>query len=187
MATKSNWSGTLQVTLGGTVTAGSMAKVGNHVGMYMNSGNNGDIVPFLIDGLIIGAPKVGSQAWSIGDMVYWDNDNTRFTKTDQPDLAIGCVVSAAGSGSGVLTGDLVLFGFAFQTEEAAGPTGPAGPVGATGYTGYIGSTGYTGYTGTVGPTGYTGYTGGIGATGYTGYTGPAGDIGPTGYTGYTGG
>jgi len=121
---KSNFEGTIQVTLGGTVSVNTLAKVGDFVGMYMKAGVSGDIVPFLIKGYIQDATKVTSQAWTVGDKLYWDNGNTRFTKTAQGNAAVAVAASVVGSGS-VVVGDVILMGIADGGTEDFGATGIA--------------------------------------------------------------
>jgi predicted RecA/RadA family phage recombinase len=56
--------------------------------------------------------KVGSQAWTVGALVYWDNTNKRFTTTASGNLLAGCAAEAASSGAGVTTGVVRLNGIA---------------------------------------------------------------------------
>ena len=48
--------------------------------------------------------KVGSQAWTQGALVYWDNGNTRFTTTAGGNTLAGAAVDAVGAGAGETTG-----------------------------------------------------------------------------------
>jgi len=62
-------------------------------------------------GVFTGLPKVGSQAWSVGDLIYWDNGNTRFTTTATGSLRAGVALEAVGAGAGeTSTGDVLLDG-----------------------------------------------------------------------------
>lgn len=55
--------------------------------------------------------KVGSQAWAVGTLVYWDNGNTRFTTTSASGLTpCGFTASVVGSGAGETSGDVLLDG-----------------------------------------------------------------------------
>lgn len=107
---KGNFEGTIAVTLGGTVSVNTLAKVGGVVGMYLKGGVSADVVPFLVRGLVKNATKVGSQAWTVGDELYWDNGNTRFTKTAQGSGPIALAASVVGNGAGATTGDVLLLG-----------------------------------------------------------------------------
>lgn len=124
---KSNYEGTLSVTLGGTVSVNTLAKVGNFVGMYLKGGVVNDVVAFLIEGLIKGATKVGSQAWTAGDALYWDEANSRFTKVQHQAEPIAIAAADAGNGAGVTTGDVILLGVPLRN-----PTAGAASVAAAG-------------------------------------------------------
>lgn len=54
--------------------------------------------------------KVGSQAWTEGAKVYWDNGNTRFTTTSGGNTLAGVAVAAVGAGAGETTGRVRLDG-----------------------------------------------------------------------------
>jgi predicted RecA/RadA family phage recombinase len=54
--------------------------------------------------------KVGSQAWTQGVPVYWDNGNTRFTTTSGGNTLAGAAVEAVGAGAGETTGVVLLDG-----------------------------------------------------------------------------
>ena len=59
---------------------------------------------------IIDINKVGSQAWAVGDKVYWDNTNKRTTKTATDNTLIGVALGAVGSGADDTTGRVRLNG-----------------------------------------------------------------------------
>ncbi len=44
--------------------------------------------------------KVGSQAWSAGDKVYWDDINKETTKTATANTLIGVAIEAVAGGAG---------------------------------------------------------------------------------------
>ncbi len=54
--------------------------------------------------------KVGSQAWSVGDKIYWDNSARVCTSDSAAGMLIGVATVAAGAGAGVTTGTLKLCG-----------------------------------------------------------------------------
>jgi predicted RecA/RadA family phage recombinase len=60
--------------------------------------------------------KIGSQAWSEGDLVYWDDGNTRFTTVEAGHLLAGHAVAAVASGAGDTTGSVRLDGVARLNE-----------------------------------------------------------------------
>jgi predicted RecA/RadA family phage recombinase len=56
--------------------------------------------------------KVASQAWSVGDKVYWDNTNKEVTKTASTNTLIGAAIAAVGSTAGETIGRVRLNGTA---------------------------------------------------------------------------
>lgn len=56
--------------------------------------------------------KVASQAWSVGDKIYWDNTNKEATKTVGTNTLIGAAVEAVGNGAGETIGRVRLNGTA---------------------------------------------------------------------------
>lgn len=59
---------------------------------------------------VFSVTKVGSQAWAVGDKIFWDKTNSRFTKTASADadLCAGYAVEAVASGAGDTTGLILL-------------------------------------------------------------------------------
>lgn len=57
-------------------------------------------------------PKVGSQAWAEGAVVYLDNTAHNFTTVTTSNTRAGCAVEAVGSGAGETTGKVRLNGVA---------------------------------------------------------------------------
>ena len=55
-------------------------------------------------------PKAGSQAWTVGATVYWDNTAKNFTTTSSGNTKAGVAVLAVGSGAGLTTGRVRLNG-----------------------------------------------------------------------------
>jgi predicted RecA/RadA family phage recombinase len=52
--------------------------------------------------------KAGSQAWSVGDRIYWDNSAKVCTKTVSTNLLVGVAVEAVASGAGDTLGKVKL-------------------------------------------------------------------------------
>jgi predicted RecA/RadA family phage recombinase len=48
--------------------------------------------------------KVGSQAWAVGDKIYWDNTAKQATKTATDNTLIGAAIEAVGNGAGETVG-----------------------------------------------------------------------------------
>lgn len=54
--------------------------------------------------------KPGSQAWTVGAKVYWDNTAKNVTTTSTSNTLIGVAVAAVGAGAGETTGKVLLTG-----------------------------------------------------------------------------
>ena len=48
--------------------------------------------------------KVGSQAWAVGEKIYWDDTAKEATKTATSNTLIGVTIEAVGSGAGETIG-----------------------------------------------------------------------------------
>jgi len=55
-------------------------------------------------------PKIGSQAWAEGAVVFWDEGNDRCTTAGAGNIQIGICTKAVGSGAGETTGRVRLDG-----------------------------------------------------------------------------
>lgn len=60
--------------------------------------------------------KVGSQAWSVGDRIYWDDANARCTSDAGAGIYIGVCTEAVASGAGDVTGKVRLNGLTPQVS-----------------------------------------------------------------------
>ncbi len=65
---------------------------------------------------VFSVPKVGSQAWTVGAVVYWDDTNKYFTVTATGSMLAGVALVAVGSGAGETTGVVRLNGNARPDE-----------------------------------------------------------------------
>lgn len=63
---------------------------------------------------VVSVPKVGSQAWTEGANVYWDDTNKYFTTTATSNQYAGVAVAAVGSGAGATTGTILLNGIGIK-------------------------------------------------------------------------
>jgi len=52
--------------------------------------------------------KVGSQAWTVGVAIYWDDTNKRCTTVSTDNTLIGKAMVAVGSGAGETVGRVLL-------------------------------------------------------------------------------
>lgn len=64
--------------------------------------------------------KVGSQAWAVGERIYWDDGNTRCTTDSAAGMFIGCAVEAVASGAGDTIGKVKLASASENPEGAQG-------------------------------------------------------------------
>lgn len=85
------------VSSGGGVLSGSL------FGVAQNDAANGATVVIVTKG-VFDLPKVGSQAWTVGAKVYWDNTNKRCTTVATDNTLIGVATEAVANGAGDTTG-----------------------------------------------------------------------------------
>lgn len=65
---------------------------------------------------VFGVTKVGTQAWTVGALVYWDDANSRFTTDPTGGLLAGHAVEAVGAGANETAGVVRLDGAARDNE-----------------------------------------------------------------------
>lgn len=98
---------TVQLTAGGTFTAGTGLLTGQLFGVPENSGSSGDLITLRVKGVVT-IKKAGSLAVSVGDALYWDDTNKEVNKTSSAQKEVGIAVSATGSGAGETLVDMLL-------------------------------------------------------------------------------
>lgn len=54
--------------------------------------------------------KIGSQAWAVGDRIYWDNTARQTTKVTTSNTLIGVATEAVAGGAGDVVGRVRLNG-----------------------------------------------------------------------------
>lgn len=96
-------------------TAGQGAQIGQLFGVASSDVLSGADGVFDTRG-IYELTKVGSQAWTVGAAIYWDDTNKYCTTTATSNLLIGCAMVAVGSGAGETLGVVRLNG----TVKASG-------------------------------------------------------------------
>lgn len=71
----------MTVTLGGTVVAGALSKIGDTVGVYFEGGDSGDVVSFVYRAKKVLLPKDAGSAEAIaqGAKVYYNNVTGKVT------------------------------------------------------------------------------------------------------------
>lgn len=100
----------------GGVTSGVPVKIGGLLVFPVADADEGDKFAGQVVG-VIEATKVGSQAWAVGDVVYWDNANTRFTKTSATGLfRAGVAANVVASGAGDTKGWVRLDGVSLVAQ-----------------------------------------------------------------------
>ncbi|MGR3497108.1 DUF2190 family protein [Citreimonas sp.] len=98
----------LTIVAAAAVASGAGVLTGSLFGVALTSADSGDEVELQLTG-VVELTKVGSQAWSVGDRVYWDDGNSRCTTTAADgDLLIGTCAVAVGGTAGATTGTVRL-------------------------------------------------------------------------------
>lgn len=108
----------LTLTAPYAVSAGGGVKIGQMFGVAATDAESAADVEVDFVG-VFDLAKVGSQAWTMGALVYWDNTNKYCTTTATSNLLIGAAVAAVGSGAGETVGRVRLNGIVRADE--AGP------------------------------------------------------------------
>lgn len=104
-------------------TSGQAVLVGDTFGVATATAASGAACEVITDG-VFDLTKVGSQAWSVGDIVSWDPTNKYLTKTNMGDnRRVGVALAAVGSGSGETTGRVKIGGM-FGGREVMAFTAP---------------------------------------------------------------
>jgi len=99
-------------------TSGQGAQVGQIFGVCTGDAVSGADVALKTCG-VFDLAKAGSQAWTVGALVYWDNTNKRCTTVATGNLLIGAAVQAVDNGSGSTTGRVRLNGVARANEASS--------------------------------------------------------------------
>lgn len=97
------------------VSSGQGIQVGQLFGVALNDADSGSDVVVKTGG-IFDLTKIGSQAWTVGAVVYWDNTNKRCTTVATGSLLIGAAVEAVAGSASATTGRVRLNGIARANE-----------------------------------------------------------------------
>jgi predicted RecA/RadA family phage recombinase len=81
------------------LTSGQGAKAGQLFGVATGDAAISTDVALKISG-VFDLIKIGSQAWTVGQLVYWDDTNKRCTSVATGGLLIGVAVAAVAGGAG---------------------------------------------------------------------------------------
>jgi predicted RecA/RadA family phage recombinase len=96
-------------------SAGQGAQVGQLFGVCVGNASSGAEVALKTAG-VFDLTKIGSQAWTVGQLIYWDNTNKRCTNVATGNLLIGAAVAAVDNAAGSTTGRVRLNGAARANE-----------------------------------------------------------------------
>ena len=97
----------LSVTAPAAVAAGAGVLVGSLFGVAVHAAASGDPVEIVTEG-VFSLAKVGSQAWTVGVRIYWDDSAKNCTTTASTNKLIGVAAAAVGSGAGETLGQVRL-------------------------------------------------------------------------------
>ena len=96
-------------------TAGQGAQVGQLFGVCSGDALTGADVALKSTG-VFDLTKIGSQAWTVGQLIYWDNTNKRCTNVATGNLLIGAATAAVDNAAGSTIGRVRLNGVARANE-----------------------------------------------------------------------
>lgn len=91
------------------VLSGGGFKVGSIIAIAACDALSGAAVEGTVEGCFTVA-KADSQAWAVGDKVYWDNTAKNFTTTSASNTLAGVAITANAATAGIVLGDLRLNG-----------------------------------------------------------------------------
>lgn len=100
---------TITLTAPYDVNSGDGLLVGSIFGVATGAALSGATIEAALVG-VFDLTKVGSQAWSPGDKIYWDNAAKQTTKTTSGNTLIGTATDAVGNGAGETIGRVRLNG-----------------------------------------------------------------------------
>ena len=100
---------TLTLTAPYAVPSGDGLLVGSIFGVAAGDAASGATVEIALTG-VFDLTKIGSQAWTVGAKVYWDDTNKRCTTVATDNTLIGVAVEAVAGGAGDTIGRVRLNG-----------------------------------------------------------------------------
>jgi predicted RecA/RadA family phage recombinase len=98
---------TFGVTAPGNISPGTGVLVGSLFGVAISAALSGAEVQLQVTG-VFDLPKVGSQAWTVGALIYWNG--SACTNVASTNKLIGTAQAAVGSGAGETVGRVRLNG-----------------------------------------------------------------------------
>lgn len=100
---------TITFTAGADIASGAGVLIGTLFGVATTAVANGASGEAAVVG-VFDLVKVGSQAWTVGAKIYWDDSNKRCTTVSTSNTLIGVATAAVGSGAGETVGRVRLNG-----------------------------------------------------------------------------
>jgi predicted RecA/RadA family phage recombinase len=91
------------LTAAAVTTSGQAVLIGSLFGIAENAAAIGDPLVLMLNG-IYDLPKTASQAWTVGQLIYWDVATSRVTNVVATNKLIGVAVLAVGAGAGEIIG-----------------------------------------------------------------------------------
>ena len=84
-------------------TSGQAVLIGSLFGIAESAAAIGDPLVLAMNG-IFDLPKTASQAWTVGQLIYWDTATSRVTNVVATNKLVGLAVVAVGAGAGEIVG-----------------------------------------------------------------------------------
>lgn len=100
---------TITFTAPYVIASGDGLLVGSIFGVATGAAGNGETVEAALVG-VFDLKKAPSQAWAVGDKIYWDNTNKETTSVATGNTLIGVAIDAVGNGAGETVGRVRLNG-----------------------------------------------------------------------------
>ena len=94
-----------------TVTSGVPVLIGSLLVVPTHDADSGDLFTGVARG-VVSYTKPGSQAWTEGAKIYWDDSAKKFTTTSSANTLVGVAAEAVSSGVSETTGKVRLDGVA---------------------------------------------------------------------------
>lgn len=107
----------LEITADDDYSSGDCVLIGSLFGVAAGDIANGEQGIINLTG-VYDLPKAPSQAWTVGALVYWDEENFRVTNVAGTNVPIGVAAAAVGSGATETIGRVRLNGAAIAAASA---------------------------------------------------------------------
>ena len=91
------------LTAAAVTTSGQPVLIGSLFGIAENAAAIGEPLVVVMNG-IYDLTKTASQAWTVGQLIYWDVATSRVTNVVATNKLVGVAVLAVGAGAGEIVG-----------------------------------------------------------------------------------